>query len=115
MELVNFQPKIGTVTSIRGSISHSQGGTRIYFWVGFHLRFLAGLVYTLGMTVEQSLKDTTSAVLAKGAGVDPSHVRHILRGTRVPSLEVAARIAKKLGVSLDAFYRYYSKQTQSIN
>jgi transcriptional regulator with XRE-family HTH domain len=68
-------------------------------------------------TVEDSLKDTTSSVLAKSAGVDPSHVRHILRGTRVPSLEVAARIAKKLNVSLDAFYRYYLRQTeqQSVN
>lgn len=70
-----------------------------------------GLGYTLGMTtVEQSLKDTTSQVLARSAGVDASHVRHILRGTRVPSLEVAARIAKRLGVSLDAFYRYYVKR-----
>lgn len=64
------------------------------------------------ITVEESLKDTTSKVIAKVVGVDPSHVRHVLRGTRVPSLEVAARIAKKLGVSLDAFYRYYSKQVE---
>ena len=74
------------------------------------MRFLAGLEYTLGMTVEQRLENTTRSALAKGLGVDPSHVRHVLRGTRVPSLEVAARIAKKLGVSLVAFYRYYSKQ-----
>jgi transcriptional regulator with XRE-family HTH domain len=65
-------------------------------------------------TVEESLKDTTSVVLAKSVGVDPSHVRHVLRGTRVPSLEVAARIAKRLGVSLDAFYSYYSKRAESV-
>ncbi len=68
--------------------------------------------YTSAMTVEQRLKDTTSGALAKSVGVDPSHVRHILRGTRVPSLEVAARIAKKLNVSLDVFYRYYSRQSE---
>jgi len=65
------------------------------------------------MTVEERIKDTTSESIARGVGVDSSHVRHVLRGTRVPSLEVAARIAKKLGVSLDAFYRYYSARARA--
>ncbi len=115
---VLINPKLGTVASIRGSISHSQEGREIYFHVGLGLRFLAGLRYTLGMTVEQRIEKTTRAALAQGLGVDASHVRHVLRGTRVPSLEVAARIAKKLGVSLDAFYRYYSKRAvvqESVN
>ena len=64
-------------------------------------------------TVEKSLNNTTRAALAEQVGVDPSHMRHVLRGTRTPSLEVAARIAKKLGVSLDAFYRYYSERARA--
>ena len=64
-------------------------------------------------TVEKSLNNTTRAALAEQVGVHASHVRHVLRGTRVPSLEVAARIAKKLGVSLDAFYRYYSERARA--
>jgi transcriptional regulator with XRE-family HTH domain len=62
--------------------------------------------------VEDNLEKTTSYAISKSVGVDASHVRHILRGTRVPSLEVAARIARKLNVSLDMFYRYYSRQSK---
>lgn len=62
--------------------------------------------------VEGKAESANKAAIARKIGVEKSHVRHILRGTRVPSLEVAAAIARELGVSLDDFYRYYLTRTE---
>jgi len=43
---------------------------------------------------------------ARTAGVDPSHLCLMLAGKRKPSLDVAARIAQMIGVSLDDLYSY---------
>ena len=42
--------------------------------------------------------------LAERVGVGRSHMSLILSGQRMPSLPVAASIAKEMGVSLDEFY-----------
>lgn len=49
------------------------------------------------------LDATTYSKIAAGAGVDLSYVSHIMAGNRMPSIPVARRIAKHLGVSLDQF------------
>lgn len=40
--------------------------------------------------------------LAERAGISPSHMNKIENGVESPRIETAARIAKALGVSLDA-------------
>ncbi len=42
--------------------------------------------------------------VAKATGVNATHIGRIFRGTRTPSLELAAKIAHFLGLSLDDFY-----------
>ena len=44
--------------------------------------------------------------LARELGVTRSHVSQVLSGKSVPSLSVAARIARNLGVSLDGLNEY---------
>lgn len=40
--------------------------------------------------------------LAERAGISPSHMNKIEKGVEMPKLETAVRIAKALGVALDA-------------
>ena len=40
--------------------------------------------------------------LAKRAGISPSHMNKIEKGVEIPKLETAVRIARALGVVLDA-------------
>jgi transcriptional regulator with XRE-family HTH domain len=42
--------------------------------------------------------------LAARVGVDKSHMSLILAGKRTPSLPVAAKLAKELGISIDELY-----------
>ena len=51
--------------------------------------------------------------LARELGVTRSHVSQVLSGKSVPSLLVAAGMAKSLGVSLDQLWDYL--QTASVN
>lgn len=43
--------------------------------------------------------------MGRDVGISAVHVSLILRGQRTPSLTVAARIAKHMGVSIDELYR----------
>jgi len=43
--------------------------------------------------------------LGREVGISAVHASHILRGLRTPSLTVAARIAKHMGVSIDVLYK----------
>lgn len=45
---------------------------------------------------------TTSKILAQRLGVNPSHVSHILNGRRVPSLTLAAKIAKEANIPIES-------------
>ena len=56
--------------------------------------------------VRRKVESTTYKAIAASAGVDLSHVSRIMTGERTPSLPVAQRIAKHLGVSLDNLADY---------
>lgn len=43
--------------------------------------------------------------LAQAVGITPAHVSMILNGKRTPSLPVAVKIAKHLGMTVDEFAR----------
>lgn len=43
--------------------------------------------------------------LAGVVGVSHAHISYIFAGKRTPSLEIAARIAKHVGCSIDELYR----------
>ena len=58
--------------------------------------------------VQERVAATTYKAIAISAGVDLSHVSHIMAGNRTPSLPVAQKIAKHLGVSLDLLAEYLS-------
>ena len=56
--------------------------------------------------VQEQVAATTYTAIANSAGVDLSHVSHIMAGNRTPSLLVARKIAQHLGVSLDLLVDY---------
>lgn len=45
---------------------------------------------------------TSQQALAKRLGVDPAHVSHILAGRRVPSLPLAAKIAREANIPIES-------------
>jgi transcriptional regulator with XRE-family HTH domain len=49
-------------------------------------------------------KDLRISELAREIGVNRSHVSLILNGKRMPSLPVAGKLAKAMGVSLDELH-----------
>lgn len=49
-------------------------------------------------------KDLRISELAREIGVNRSHVSLILNGKRLPSLPVAGKLAKAMGVSLDELH-----------
>ena len=63
--------------------------------------------------VERKIKAANRSELAREIGVTRPHVSQVLNGRSVPSLDVAAKIAKRIGVSLDQFWDYL--QTASVN
>lgn len=63
--------------------------------------------------VKEKIKAANRSELARGLGVTRPHVSQILSGKSVPSLAVAAGMAKEIGVSLDQLWGYL--QTASVN
>ena len=63
--------------------------------------------------VEQKIRAANRSELAREIGVTRPHVSQILSGKSVPSLSVAAGMAKRIGVSLDQLWDYL--QTASVN
>lgn len=63
--------------------------------------------------VERKIDAANRSQLARELGVTRSHVSLVLSGRSVPSIAVAAGIAKKIGVSLDELWGYL--QTASVN
>lgn len=43
--------------------------------------------------------------IARSTGVSLAHISKIYKGTRNPSVEVAKKLAKVQGISLDAFFK----------
>jgi len=63
--------------------------------------------------VERKIRGANRSVLAREIGVTRPHVSQVLSGRSIPSLDVAARIAEGIGVSLDQLWEYL--QTASVN
>jgi len=63
--------------------------------------------------VEQKIRTANRSELARSLNVTRPHVSQILSGKSVPSLMVAAGMAKELGVSLDQLWGYL--QTAAVN
>lgn len=63
--------------------------------------------------VVQRIRTANRSELAREIGVTRPHVSQILSGRSVPSLAVAAGMAKKIGVSLDQLWDFL--QTASVN
>lgn len=56
------------------------------------------------MQIERKIADVNRTEMARELALGKSHVSLILSGKRMPSLPVAAKVAEKLGVSLDELY-----------
>ena len=63
--------------------------------------------------VERKIKAANRSELARTLNVTRPHVSQVLSGKSVPSLTVAAGMAKELGVSLDQLWGYL--QTAAVN
>lgn len=57
------------------------------------------------MAKREDTKQVRISELAREVGVNRSHVSLILAGKRMPSLPVAGKLAKAMGVSLDELHR----------
>ena len=73
------------------------------------------LEYDYHMVAEttRKIKAANRSELAREIGVTRPHVSQVLSGRSVPSLDVAAKIAKRIGVSLDQLWEHL--QTASVN
>ena len=60
-------------------------------------------------SIERQVNRTNKAELARELGLTRTHVSRVLSGRSNPSLNMAADIARKLGVSLDDFHGYLQK------
>lgn len=65
--------------------------------------------------VEERISSVNRSALAREMGLDRTHVSKVLSGGDMPSLPVAAGMAKILGITLDDFYEYLSRRTQPVN
>lgn len=54
--------------------------------------------------VHRKVETANRSAIARELELDRSHVSHVLGGKYLPSLPVAAGMAKKIGVTLDDFY-----------
>lgn len=62
--------------------------------------------------VAEKLAKVNRTQVARELGLDRSYVSQVLQGKRMPGLDVAAGIAGKAGVSLDAFHGWMVGQGQ---
>lgn len=53
---------------------------------------------------KQETEDKSISALARAAGVDRSHVSLILSGKRTPSLPVAYRLSRTMGITMEELY-----------
>jgi len=67
--------------------------------------------------VERKVGKVNRTVLARELGVTRTHVSLVLSGGKMPSLPVAARMAEKMGITLDQFWEHLlsRQQLQSVN
>lgn len=65
--------------------------------------------------VETLISAANRSSLAREMGLDRTHVSKVLGGCYMPSLPVAAAIAKNLGITLDEFFVYLNSRRLPIN
>ena len=65
--------------------------------------------------VERRVAAANRTHIARDLGVSRPHVSNVLRGKEVPSIDMAYRIARKLGVSLDDFHSYWQQANAAVN
>lgn len=61
--------------------------------------------------VQKRVQEANRSELARQLSVDRSHVSLVLAGKRMPSLPMAAKLARELGLSLDDLHGYLEQQT----
>jgi len=65
--------------------------------------------------VEQKVAQINRTVLARELGLDRSYVSQVLARRRMPGLDVAAGIAKGMGVSIDALHGWLTRESSLVN
>ena len=55
-----------------------------------------------------NLEEINRSRMARDMGVDVAHVSRILAGKRNPSLKLAMRMSKSLGITVEQFYELIS-------
>lgn len=70
-------------------------------------------VMVVAENIERKVEAANRSHIARVIGVKREHVSQILSRRSVPSLAVAAGIAREIGVTLDDFWGYL--QTASVN
>jgi transcriptional regulator with XRE-family HTH domain len=65
--------------------------------------------------VEQKVAQVNRTRLAKELGLDRSYVSQVLAGRRMPGLDVAAGIARGMGVSIDALHGWLTRGSSMVN
>jgi len=68
-----------------------------------------------GQTQSQHIDDRDHRMteIAQRVGIHKSHMSRIMNGKGTPSLDVAARIAREMGVTLDEFYLRLNERTEA--
>ncbi len=71
--------------------------------------------YTVVMSIAQQIQSANRTHLARQLGLSRVHVVQVLNGKQQPSLSVAAAIAKRLGVSLDALHDHIQRTAATVH
>lgn len=61
------------------------------------------------LTLLMHQRGFNSVVLARRLGVLPSHVNHLEKGRRLPSVSLALRLAKLLGTDVETLFGRYAQ------
>jgi len=66
------------------------------------------------VAVDRKVEAANRSRLAREMGCDRTHVSKVLSGQYMPSLPLAANLARRLGVSLDDFYGYLERSVTLV-
>lgn len=66
-------------------------------------------------TVDRKLAQANRSQVARSLGLDRSYVSQVLQRKRMPGLDVAAGIAKEVGVSLDQLHGWLVGASRLVN
>lgn len=66
-------------------------------------------------TVQRKIAQVNQSQAARDLGLNRSYVNQVLKGKRMPGLDVAAGLAKYLGVSIDALHGWIVTGSRMVN